>query len=87
MGKWPPKLFEAGLGRLDDKVLVVSRYPAGTAASPLGVQAGQSHLVEGVVDLRTRSSEVWISRAITGTVERIAMKGASMRKRQPAPTP
>jgi hypothetical protein len=43
-----PGLLRAVLGRLDDERLVVSRYQAGTATRPLGVQRRHPHIVEPV---------------------------------------
>ena len=48
VGERATELLRSGLGRLHDERLVVSRYPAGTATRPLGVQARHAHLVEPV---------------------------------------
>jgi hypothetical protein len=47
-GEGLPERLGAGLGRLDDEDLAVSRDPAGTATRPRGVQAHHPHLVEAV---------------------------------------
>lgn len=45
-GEGAPLFLRAGLGRLVNIGLVVSRYPAVTATRQLGAQAGRNHLVE-----------------------------------------
>lgn len=48
MRERPARLLRTVLGRLDDELDIVSRYPAGTATRPPGVQRRHATLVEPV---------------------------------------